>query len=182
MKIYTKKGDSGSTSLIGGTRVPKHHLRIEAYGTVDEVNAYIGLIRDQSIPGSSEKLLKDIQNCLFILGSTLAEDPKGSKMELPKLRPADIEVLEKAIDEMNDELPELRNFILPGGHTIVSYCHIARCVCRRAERLAVALEEEEGAPEQVIPYLNRLSDFLFILGRYFAHTLGAKEYLWAPRT
>lgn len=181
MKIYTKTGDKGLTSLIGGTRVPKHHLRIEAYGTVDELNAYTGLIRDQHIREEHKDILKVIQDRLFVVGSLLASDPERSKMKLPDLLPQDVEMLEKAIDGMNEALPELKNFILPGGHPTVSYCHIARCVCRRAERLVVHLSEESTVDELILIYLNRLSDFLFVLARKTAVELRAEEYLWKPR-
>jgi cob(I)alamin adenosyltransferase len=161
MKIYTKTGDKGYTSLIGGTRVPKHHLRIESYGTVDELNSYIGLIRDQEISEHDKDLLKQIQDRLFTIGSSLAADPEKSRMVIPDLHPADIELLEKEMDRMNETLPELRHFILPGGSNAISYCHIARCVCRRAERLSVHLAEESTVDEKVNIYLNRLSDYLF---------------------
>src|ERR1700712_3274898 len=132
MKIYTKTGDKGLTSLIGGTRVPKHHLRIESYGTVDELNSYIGLIRDQDLTPHDKQVLKEIQDRLFTIGSSLAADPEKSKMVIPDLHMADVELLEKEMDNMNEILPELRHFILPGGSNAVSWCHIARCVCRRA--------------------------------------------------
>src|SRR4051812_3141311 len=135
MKIYTKKGDTGTTQLIGGTRVPKHHLRIEGYGTVDELNSYIGLIRDQQIPQRFRNTLIEIQDRLFTIGSSLASDPQKSRMKIPDLKENDVELLEQEMDAMNERLPELKSFILPGGHTTVSFCHIARCVCRRAERL-----------------------------------------------
>ncbi|SMO69401.1 cob(I)yrinic acid a,c-diamide adenosyltransferase [Solitalea koreensis] len=182
MKIYTKTGDKGTTGLIGGTRVPKHHLRIEAYGTVDELNSYIGLIRDQQIDPEYKHILKEIQDRLFTVGALLASDPEKSKMKVPDLNEADISLLEKQMDLMNEELPELRNFILPGGHTIVSYCHLARCVCRRAERLSVQLAEESVMNELVLKYLNRLSDYLFVLSRKVAADLNAEEYIWVPRT
>lgn len=181
MKIYTKTGDKGLTSLIGGTRVTKHHIRIEAYGTVDELNAHIGLIRDQHIRGEYKEMLKEIQDRLFTIGSLLASDPERSKMKLPDLLPSDAEKLEHEIDKMNAELPELRNFILPGGHTIVSYCHLARCVCRRAERLTVHLAEQSWVPNELIIYLNRLSDYLFVLARKIGAELHAEEYPWKPR-
>ncbi len=143
MKIYTKTGDKGQTSLIGGTRVPKHHIRIESYGTVDELNSWIGLINDQIIPGEIKTIFSEIQDRLFTIGSSLAADPKKSKMKIPDLHEADIELLEQQIDAMNEQLPEMRNFILPGGHTTVSYCHIARCVCRRAERKRGKIETSD---------------------------------------
>jgi cob(I)alamin adenosyltransferase len=181
MKIYTKTGDKGQTSLIGGVRVAKYHLRIEAYGTVDELNSYIGLIRDQQIGDHEKNILKEIQDRLFTIGSSLASDPEKSKMKIPDLHQEDIELLEKEMDKMNEEIPELKHFILPGGHTTVSYCHIARCVCRRAERLSVHLAEESFVEELVIIYLNRLSDYLFTLARKIAHDLHSEEYIWVPR-
>ena len=165
MKIYTKTGDKGLTSLIGGTRVPKYHLRIESYGTVDELNSYIGLIRDQDISSHDKDLLKQVQDRLFTIGSSLASDPERSKMVIPDLHAEDIELLEKEMDAMNEHLPGLRHFILPGGNNAISYCHIARCVCRRAERLSVHLATESTVDEKVIMYLNRLSDYLFTLAR-----------------
>src|ERR1700733_3447264 len=169
MKIYTKTGDKGFTSLIGGTRVPKHHLRIESYGTVDELNSYIGLIRDQDITGHDKQLLKEIQDRLFTVGSSLASDPGKSKMIIPDLHEADIELLEKEMDAMNEELPELRHFILPAANNAISFSHIARCVRRRAERLSVHLSEESKVDEKVNIYLNRLSDYLFTLARKVAN-------------
>jgi len=139
MKIYTKTGDKGETSLIGGTRVPKHHIRIESYGTVDELNSWIGLINDQDIAQESKTILSEIQDRLFTIGSSLASDPEKSKMKIPDLHASDIELLENQIDKMNEVLPEMRHFILPGGHTSISYCHLARCVCRRAERNVIHL-------------------------------------------
>ena len=181
MKIYTKTGDKGYTSLIGGTRVPKHHLRIESYGTVDELNSYIGLIRDQPIKEHDKEMLKQIQDRLFTIGSSLAADPERSKMVIPDLKPEDIELLEKEMDRMNEILPELKHFILPGGNNTVSYCHIARCVCRRAERLSVHLAEESTVDEQVNIYLNRLSDYLFTLARMVGYDDKVLENQWIPR-
>lgn len=181
MKIYTKTGDKGQTSLIGGTRVPKHHTRIEAYGTVDELNSYIGLVRDQQIDLYSKELLIEIQDRLFTIGSSLASDPKKSKMKIPDLKEEDIILLEKEIDKMNETLPEMRSFVLPGGHTTVSFCHIARCVCRRAERNIIHLSETSFVAELVIKYLNRLSDYLFVLSRKIAHDLNTSEIPWKPR-
>ena len=188
-KIYTKTGDKGQTSLIGGTRVPKHHIRIEAYGTVDELNSWIGLLRDQDINTSHKTILAEIQDRLFTIGSNLAADPEKSKtraeqgrsMVLPDLKEEDITLLEKEIDKMNDVLPTMRSFILPGGHTIVSYCHIARCVCRRAERNTIHLAKDNFVAEPVIKYLNRLSDHLFVLSRKLSHDLGAEEIPWKAR-
>ena len=181
MKIYTKTGDKGYTSLIGGTRVPKHHLRIESYGTVDELNSYIGLIRDQDISAYDKDLLKQIQDRLFTIGSSLAADPEKSRMVIPDLHTEDIELLEKEMDRMNETLPELRHFILPGGSNAISYCHIARCVCRRAERLSVHLAVESTVDEKVNIYLNRLSDYLFTLARMIGHQNKVPENQWIPR-
>ncbi|MBL0330639.1 MAG: cob(I)yrinic acid a,c-diamide adenosyltransferase [Bacteroidetes bacterium] len=180
-KIYTKTGDKGQTSLIGGTRVPKHHLRIESYGTVDELNSYIGLIRDQQIDEHSKLILIEIQDRLFTIGASLASDPEKSKMKIPDLKESDIELLEKEMDEMDKSLPEMKSFVLPGGHTTVSYCHLARCVCRRAERITIHLSEDDFVSELVIKYLNRLSDYLFVLSRKLSHDLNAKEIPWKPR-
>ncbi|TSD66161.1 cob(I)yrinic acid a,c-diamide adenosyltransferase [Inquilinus sp. KBS0705] len=181
MKIYTKTGDNGYTSLIGGTRVPKHHLRIESYGTVDELNSYIGLIRDQQLADYDKDILKQIQDRLFTIGSSLAADPEKSRMVIPDLHTEDIELLESEMDRMNETLPELKHFILPGGSNTVSYCHIARCVCRRAERLSVHLAEESKVDEKVNIYLNRLSDYLFTLARKVAHDDKVPENEWIPR-
>jgi cob(I)alamin adenosyltransferase len=181
MKIYTKTGDKGQTSLIGGTRVPKHNMRIEAYGTVDELNSYIGLIRDQPMDEHSKKILIEIQDRLFTIGSILASDPEKSKMKIPDLLEEDITLLENEIDKMNETLPEMRSFVLPGGHTTVSFCHIARCVCRRAERLTIHLSENSAVPDLVIKYLNRLSDYIFVLSRKFTQDLKAQEIPWKAR-
>ncbi|HEY1023600.1 MAG TPA: cob(I)yrinic acid a,c-diamide adenosyltransferase [Sphingobacteriaceae bacterium] len=181
MKIYTKTGDKGYTSLIGGTRVPKYHLRIETYGTIDELNSHIGLIRDQELAAEQKQLLKEIQDRLFTIGSSLASDPERSKMKIPDLKGEDIELLEAEMDNMNTHLPELRHFILPGGITTASYCHIARCVCRRAERLAVQLGDETFVDENVVIYLNRLSDFLFVLARKVCFDQQVEEHKWLPR-
>jgi cob(I)alamin adenosyltransferase len=181
MKIYTKTGDQGQTSLIGGTRVPKHHLRIESYGTVDELNSYIGLIRDQQVSEHQQNLLKEIQDRLFTIGSALASDPEKSKMKIPDLHQEDIELLEKEIDTMTADLPELRHFILPGGSNAVSFCHLARCVCRRAERICVHLSEDSFVDEKVMVYLNRLSDYLFVLSRKLCFDNQIEENKWIPR-
>jgi len=181
MKIYTKTGDKGQTSLIGGTRVPKYHLRIEVYGTVDELNSYIGLIMCQGIDNYDQQLLKEIQDRLFTIGASLAADPDKSKMKIPDLHDADIALLEKEMDLMNENLPDLKHFVLPGGNTVVSYCHIARCVCRRAERLAVALAENSFVDERITIYLNRLSDYLFVLARKLTVYFNAEENIWIPR-
>ena len=181
MKIYTKTGDKGFTSLIGGTRVAKHHLRIESYGTVDELNSYIGLIRDQDIAGHDKEILKQIQDRLFTIGSSLASDPERSKMVIPDLYMADVELLEQEMDVMNEKLPELRHFILPGGNNTISFCHIARCICRRAERITVHLAEESTVDEKVNIYLNRLSDYLFTLARKIGNEHKIPENQWIPR-
>lgn len=181
MKIYTKTGDQGLTSLIGGTRVPKSDLRIDCYGTVDELNSYIGLLRDQPVNNSRRDLLKEIQDRLFTIGASLASDPDKSKMRLPDLHAEDVTLLEQEMDRMNATLPELREFILPGGHSAVSFAHVARCVCRRAERLVIGLQQESFVAELVIIYLNRLSDYLFVLSRQMAHELGVEEVTWKPR-
>lgn len=181
MKIYTKTGDKGLTSLIGGTRVPKSSLRIECYGTVDELNSHIGLVRDQDVNAARRPLLKEIQDRLFTIGSALAADPEKSKMKLPDLHEADVTLLEEEMDRLNLDLPELRAFILPGGHPAVSHAHVARCVCRRAERLVIHLSEDSFVAELVAVYLNRLSDFLFVLSRAMAHELGVEEVTWQAR-
>ncbi len=181
MKIYTKTGDKGLTSLIGGTRVAKSHIRIESYGTVDELNSFIGLIGDQDITEHDKAVLKQIQDRLFTVGASLAADPEKSKMVLPDLHEEDITLLEKEMDAMNEYLPELRHFILPGGSTTISYCHLARCVCRRAERITVQLAEESNVDEKVIIYLNRLSDYLFTLARKIGFENNVPENKWMPR-
>lgn len=182
-KIYTKTGDKGTTGLIGGTRVSKSHLRIEAYGTVDELNAHLGLLIDGLTDAASLNMLREIQDRLFTIGSALACDPlKETKMKIPDLKETDITLLEQEIDRMESELAPLRSFILPGGHATVSQAHICRCVCRRAERVCVHLSDEgEFVPPMVIEYLNRLSDYLFVLSRYIGHLLGAAEINWQPR-
>ncbi|WP_199121222.1 cob(I)yrinic acid a,c-diamide adenosyltransferase [Pedobacter sp. ASV28] len=181
MKIYTKTGDKGQTSLIGGTRVPKNHIRIESYGTVDELNSYVGLIGCQEIDKYHQAVLKEIQDRLFTIGASLAADPEKSKMKIPDLLDADITLLEMEIDKMNEVLPPLKHFILPGGNNVVSYCHLARCVCRRAERLTVALAESSFVDSKVTVYLNRLSDYLFILGRKLSYDAKVEESIWIPR-
>jgi len=181
MKIYTKTGDQGQTSLIGGTRVPKYHLRIEAYGTVDELNSYIGLIMCQEISTHHQQILKEIQDRLFTVGASLAADPEKSKMKIPDLHPEDITLLETEMDVMNEVLPPLKHFVLPGGNTVVSYCHLARCVCRRAERLTVHLAAESFVDENMTIYLNRLSDYLFVLARKLNQDANTPENIWIPR-
>lgn len=188
MKVYTKTGDKGTTALFGGTRVPKHHIRIECYGTVDELNSYIGLIRDQEMNQLYKNVLIEIQDRLFTVGAILATDPEKAilkngkeRLNIPKISVADIELLENEIDRMEESLPQMTHFVLPGGHTTVSYCHIARCVCRRAERLSVSLNETEAVDESVLKYLNRLSDYLFVLARKLTFDLNAEEVKWIPR-
>lgn len=188
MKVYTKTGDKGTTALFGGTRVPKDHARIESYGTVDELNSYIGLIRDQEMDAHYKEILIEIQDRLFTIGALLATPPekevlKNGKPRLQKLGiiESDITLLEKEIDCMEAALPQMTHFVLPGGHTTVSYCHIARCVCRRAERLVVHLSHNEAVADVVIIYLNRLSDYLFVLARKLSKDLHADEVQWIPR-
>jgi cob(I)alamin adenosyltransferase len=182
-KIYTRTGDKGKTGLIGGTKVPKSHIRIDAYGTVDELNSFIGLIADQSEDPTSKMLLKEIQDRLFTIGSSLACDPeKEPKMKLPDLKQTDVELLEDEIDKMDALLQPMKSFILPGGHPSVSMIHITRCVCRRAERICVnMLEQDMFVDLLVIQYLNRLSDFLFVFARYSSHLLGVEEVAWKAR-
>jgi len=180
-KIYTKTGDKGTTALIGGTRVPKYHERIEVYGTIDELNAFIGLLRDQSIDDHSKKMLIEIQDRLFTLESLVALDPDKKMDNLPLLEDADVVLLEKEIDQMNEQLPPLTAFILPGGHQVVSTTHICRTICRRAERLIIKLSTNSMVDEISIRYLNRLSDYLFVLGRKFAMDLKVEEAVWKPR-
>ncbi len=177
-KIYTKTGDKGQTSLLGGTRVSKGHERVEAYGTLDELNSFIGLIRDQITDEHYKILLKTIQEKIFTAESWIASDPEIKTKKLPVIEEQDIKVLEDEIDEMNKSLPELRHFILPGGAAIVSYCHIARTVCRRAERTVIRLKEKNQMDVIIIKYLNRLSDYFFVLARKSGHDSGATEMQW----
>jgi len=181
-KIYTKTGDKGTTGLYGGARIPKHHIRIESYGTVDELNAHLGLLRDQLPDADDQQIIETIQNRLFTIGSNLASDP-AKEMTTPDLTEEDISLLENGIDNIDAVVPPLKNFILPGGHVLVSQTHICRCVCRRAERLVVALSESEPdtVPQILVIYLNRLSDYLFMLGRKLSHDLGAPETAWIAR-
>jgi cob(I)alamin adenosyltransferase len=181
MKIYTKTGDSGETSLLGGTRVSKAELQIEAYGTVDELNSYIGLIRDEISNETILIELIEIQDRLFTIGSHLANDQKKNNIKLPDILESDVERLEKKIDEMNEDLPKMVAFILPGGHTTVSYTHITRCVCRRSERQVVRLSNNWNIDPLIVKYLNRLSDYLFVLGRKLSKDLSAMEVEWKPR-
>lgn len=187
MKVYTKTGDKGTTALFGGTRVPKHHIRIESYGTIDELNSYLGLIRDQDIATPYKKILEKIQDRLFTVGAILATAPDKAvlkngkeRLNIPLITELDVQLLENEIDIMESELEPMTHFVLPGGHTTVSYCHIARCVCRRAERLSVHLYELEPFDDNVLAYINRLSDYLFVLARKLSKDLGAAEVKWIP--
>ena len=182
-KIYTKTGDEGKTSLIGGTKVPKSSIRIESYGTVDELNSFIGLTGDYLTDVHTKAIFKEIQDRLFTIGSSLACDPdKEPLMKIPDLKESDILLLEQEIDKMNEVLPEMKNFILPGGHLGVSTAHVARCVCRRAERICVDMKEHQTFVDPlVIKYLNRLSDYLFVLARYIGHINATEEIAWKPR-
>jgi cob(I)alamin adenosyltransferase len=187
MKIYTKTGDDGTTGLIGGSRVKKHHIRIESYGTIDELNSWLGLIRDQDIDDRSKKVLTQIQKKLFTVGAVLATDPdkavpnSGKKRaNVPEIKMADIEFLEKEIDRMQASLPPMTHFILPGGHPCVSYCHIARTVCRRAERMCTLLHSNAASDDLVLSFINRLSDYLFLLARKLSQDLGVEEIKWIP--
>lgn len=182
MKIYTRTGDKGQTSLLGGTRVPKDHARIEAYGTIDELNSHLGMLRDL-LNGQQQELILGIQQKLFSIGSRLASanEQEADKFKVPHVAEEDITALEHAMDTMDRELPEMRNFILPGGHVAVSQAHICRTVCRRAERLVVHIAAQEQLPEVIVRYLNRLSDLLFVLARWAGHTLHAREIPWKPR-
>jgi len=181
MKIYTKTGDKATTALFTGKRVPKHHIRIESYGTLDELNSYLGLLRDQKIDDTSKKSLSLIQHKLFTLGAILATEPsKDNRLKIPRILQEDIEFLEHQIDVMNEELPEMTHFILPGGHATVSHCHVARTICRRTERMISYLNENEPIPETVLSYINRLSDYLFVLARKLSKDLKANEIKWIP--
>lgn len=182
-KIYTKTGDKGTTSLIGGTKVAKSHVRIDCYGTVDELNAFIGLLNDQFHHPQINMVLKEIQDRLFTIGSSLACDPeKETKMAIPDLKESDVLYLEKEIDTMNEVLPSMKHFILPGGHVAVSTAHVCRTVCRRAERICVLMKENNLFIEPIVLiYLNRLSDYLFVLSRFIGHELNVREIAWKPR-
>jgi cob(I)alamin adenosyltransferase len=180
VKIYTKGGDKGTTALIGGRRVPKYHSRIEAYGTLDELISYIGLLRDQYNSDHYKKILIDVQDKLMICSSLLAADCEGCEEDLPAIKEEDIIAIEKEIDTMEEQLPALKSFILPGGNSIVSFCHITRTICRRAERITIRVAEEFRVDELVIKYLNRLSDFFFVLSRLISRDLDAEEIPWQP--
>lgn len=181
-KIYTRKGDKGTTALIGGTRVEKSHIRIEAYGTIDELNSYVGLVADHARDHDITEWVNHLQDKLFTIGSLLAKDPnKEIKMALPELKEEDIIWMEKLIDEMYEQLPELRSFVLPGGHVASSTAHIARCVCRKAERICVSMQENgEKIPAIILAFLNRLSDFLFALARYILLINNVEDKPWYP--
>ena len=188
MKIYTKTGDKGSTSLFGGTRVPKHHIRINGYGTVDELNSWLGLLRDQEMDTHYREILITIQDQLFTVGAILATDPEKAQLKsgkerlnIPLISIADVTQLENEMDIMNETMPEMTHFILPGGHTTVSYCHIARTICRRAERMVTILHENEPVDSMVLTDHNRLSDYLFVLARKLSYDLKADEIKWIPK-
>jgi cob(I)alamin adenosyltransferase len=183
LKIYTKTGDLGRTSLIGGTKVPKSHIRIETYGTVDELNSFVGMLNDHITDVHSREMLKEIQDRLFTVGSSLACDPdKEPRMKLPDLKEEDVVLLEREIDFMNETLPAMQSFILPGGSMAISTAHVTRCVCRRAERHCVNMQEQEMFIDPlVIKYLNRLSDYFFVLARFIGHITGVREIEWKPR-
>lgn len=181
MKIYTKTGDTGQTALFGGKRLPKDDLRIEAYGTVDELNSHVGLLRDSGLSSTAQSTLLEIQDRLFTIGSLLASDPEKDNLQVPQISDEDVQRLESEMDEMNEDLPEMRSFLLPGGHPAVSQCHIVRCVCRRAERRAVSLAAVSPVKPIIIQYLNRLSDYFFVLSRSIAVQKNAVESPWKPR-
>jgi cob(I)alamin adenosyltransferase len=181
MKIYTKTGDEGTTALFGGKRVSKANLRIETYGTVDELNSWIGVLRDQEVNQIRKDLLIEIQDRLFTIGSILATEPGNTKVKIPSLQEGDVTLLEKEMDDMDAELAPMKFFVLPGGHLSISYTHVARTVCRRAERLVIALHEQEAIEPTVIKYMNRLSDYLFVLSRKVTAELNAGETPWRPR-
>jgi cob(I)alamin adenosyltransferase len=180
-KIYTKTGDKGTTSLIGGTRLSKDHIKIEAYGSVDELNAWIGVLADAPENKERNAFLKEIQDRLFTIGAELASEPEQNKRKLPELFETDIEVLEKEMDEYNEVIPTLRAFVLPGGHPLVSFAHVARTVCRRSERQVITLSHNEDVNPLIIKYLNRLSDYLFVLSRKITQEQNAPEIAWKPR-
>jgi cob(I)alamin adenosyltransferase len=181
MKIYTKTGDQGTTALFGGKRVSKATLRIDAYGTVDELNSWVGVLRDQEVNKKRKEILIEIQDRLFTIGSILATEPGNTKVKIPSLQEADVALLEREMDEMDSHLSPMKFFVLPGGHTSISFGHLARTVCRRAERLIIALHEQEPVDPIVIRYMNRLSDYFFVLCRKVTAELNADETPWKPR-
>jgi cob(I)alamin adenosyltransferase len=178
MKVYTKKGDKGKTQLLGGSIVDKDHVKLECYGTIDELNSFIGNIYDQDLKEFHKEILLNIQNQLFNLGSVISFDGKKDKIKLPNITSKNIEMLEKAIDKMEESLPMLKNFILPSGHPSTSKCHIARTVCRRAERNLVTLSKTSEIDNLHLQYLNRLSDYLFVLSRAVLKENNAEEIEW----
>lgn len=180
MKVYTKKGDDGTTGLLGGTRLPKHHLRITSYGNVDELNAFLGALLDHDVDATQKQLLMKVQSDLFTIGSHLAADPEKNKMELPAIEANSIVELEEAMDQMESSLPEMKYFVMPGGHPAVSAAHVCRCVCRRAERSCVELSYQDRVEGRILQYLNRLSDYFFVLSRKIAADCGAEERPWKP--
>lgn len=181
MKIYTKTGDLGQTSLLGGKRLPKNDLRIEAYGTVDELNSFTGLVRDHLTDEALKLFLIEVQDRLFTIGSNLAAAGETEKFKIPKISESDIEILEKEMDKMDAELPPMRTFVLPGGNVVVSHAHVCRTVCRRAERRCVELMQHEQIEAIIVKYLNRLSDYFFVLSRYLTQKTGAEEIPWKPK-
>lgn len=178
MKIYTKGGDQGQTSLIGGSRVPKYDNKVEAYGTIDEIKSYLGIIRDLCEDEEVKSWILSIQERLFVAESRVAVDSDDVLQKMPNLEEKDVEFLENLIDRMNEHLPILKHFILPGGHVLASHSHVARTICRRAERATLRAFPENNADNLVIKYLNRLSDFLFVLARKFANELGQGDVIW----
>jgi len=180
-KIYTKTGDLGSTSLVGGTRLRKDHEKIEAYGTVDELNAWIGVLADAKENSGRIEILREIQDRLFTIGAELASETEQNKRKLPDLFEADVTLLETEMDTMNEEIPTLRAFVLPGGHSTVSFAHVARTVCRRAERQVIRLSALETVNPLIIIYLNRLSDYLFVISRKITQEQNSPEIAWKPR-
>jgi len=181
MKIYTKTGDKGTTSLIGGKRVAKYHLRIEAYGTVDELISFIGLLRDQEIDRDTKQFLIGIQDKLMNCASILAADCSDCKVQIPKILPEDVYIIEREIDLMETLLEPQTSFLLPGGHPIVSLCHVCRTICRRGERIIIKLSEETPVPDDLVIYINRLSDFFFVLSRKMAKDLIIEQINWKPK-
>jgi len=181
MKIYTKTGDKGSSSLLGGTRVEKSHARLESYGTIDELNAFIGVVRDSTDHAVIREELLHIQHILFVIGSHLACEKEDIRPKLPYFTESDVTALEQSIDRMNETLEPMKHFILPGGHLLLSHCHVARTVCRRAERNIIALYQDIPKDLLIIAYVNRLADYLFVLARYFGHLLEVPEIPWVTK-